>query len=773
MSFDKVEVAAAVRDAIQAVAQRAVAQGAPRPNFGRVISVNFVAQTAMVWFPGDAAPVSVNLLNSTLPGDWQDKYPNDTSTSYVGKGSVVAVETFNGKQYITAVLSGGQFAFDFKSSGIQSVAYGFDNDPADPTSSDYVFNIQWPTTTDADGTLPNYFWNGGPYAINIGPLVYNGGPANNPNGTIEFDVALNSSVTKSYKFNFDSSIFTNNFFVNGSVDNWFRVVAERTDNQNSFVTGRSINWFITADWKQGLGDWVAGTNCTFTLDPTIVDQNSLGSPKLISTNAAQVTIEAKTNSYTHIQVIPNASYAGQFYVRSTATWSDVRFAVDWYTSAGALISSTLPTAQSITAANTWQFMTFSLGTAPATAAYAIPRLRVGSTPPTSQSFWFDNYEMTSGDASVQEDFDVDLGLRVTGHGASDGNSQNSPGEFWMRIYIHWLNGLMFPHFNVRLRNSHMWNSPKSLYTKRPVYEYVSAPPAPVGFVGYTDSFAGYTHNPTSYRANQDNIVSSGPWRNPDLWLGRRAQQVLTGGGNITWDGTNLKWSLPFEIGGIGKSRAGLTNYYALLTMPTSGSIPIYPAGSAVATASSSGIPLAAGQSLWFGIPPGCGSTIPNATYFNGTASTTGGLFVLDNNNTFWWSPPEWAVLIAYRQVNDSTGFPIKLGTGLFLDKWTKPSLQSNFTNGTPNLQYRKIWPNMVKLHGVVVSGATTGSGTTFVSLPSGYRPASGLTIPIQNISSGANAWVSIDSATGNIAIHGAWANGNNFAINMDIPLDTV
>ena len=65
---------------------------------GRVVDVDFVNFTAMVWFPGDETPTKVNLFTSTLPGQWGTKYGTvSNETSYVGRGSQVIVENFYNK----------------------------------------------------------------------------------------------------------------------------------------------------------------------------------------------------------------------------------------------------------------------------------------------------------------------------------------------------------------------------------------------------------------------------------------------------------------------------------------------------------------------------------------------------------------------------------------------------------------------------------------------------------------------------------------------------
>lgn len=74
-------------------------------------------------------------------------------------------------------------------------------------------------------------------------------------------------------------------------------------------------------------------------------------------------------------------YRVEAWVYSPLGWSDLRTAIDWYTSAGAFISSGLGSATSVPA-GVWTRLSQTLN-APATASRAITRFRFGSTPPSS------------------------------------------------------------------------------------------------------------------------------------------------------------------------------------------------------------------------------------------------------------------------------------------------------------------------------------------------------------------------------------------------------
>jgi hypothetical protein len=84
-------------------------------------------------------------------------------------------------------------------------------------------------------------------------------------------------------------------------------------------------------------------------------------------------------------VTAGASYVACLWAYSPGGWSDLRPAVDWYTSGSAFVSSSLGSGTSL-AAGQWVF-TAQTFTAPATAARAVMRARHGGTPASSNTWY--------------------------------------------------------------------------------------------------------------------------------------------------------------------------------------------------------------------------------------------------------------------------------------------------------------------------------------------------------------------------------------------------
>jgi hypothetical protein len=84
-------------------------------------------------------------------------------------------------------------------------------------------------------------------------------------------------------------------------------------------------------------------------------------------------------------ITAGASYVACLWAYSPGGWSDLRPAVDWYTSGSAFISTSLGSGTSV-AAGAWTFLTQTF-VAPATAARAVMRARHGGTP-ASANTWY-------------------------------------------------------------------------------------------------------------------------------------------------------------------------------------------------------------------------------------------------------------------------------------------------------------------------------------------------------------------------------------------------
>lgn len=84
-------------------------------------------------------------------------------------------------------------------------------------------------------------------------------------------------------------------------------------------------------------------------------------------------------------ITPGATYTVSMWVYSPGGWSDLRPAVDWYTSADVYITSGLPSA-SVVAAGVWTYLEAAV-VAPATASRAAMRVRHGTTPSAADVYY--------------------------------------------------------------------------------------------------------------------------------------------------------------------------------------------------------------------------------------------------------------------------------------------------------------------------------------------------------------------------------------------------
>jgi hypothetical protein len=102
-------------------------------------------------------------------------------------------------------------------------------------------------------------------------------------------------------------------------------------------------------------------------------------------------------------ITPGAQYAASLWAYTSGGWSDLRPAIDWYTSGGSFISSGLGSGSAVGEAQ-WTYLEQTL-TAPATASRAVMRARHGGTPSVSDTWYVWGARITRVKASaVYEDF---------------------------------------------------------------------------------------------------------------------------------------------------------------------------------------------------------------------------------------------------------------------------------------------------------------------------------------------------------------------------------
>jgi hypothetical protein len=142
-----------------------------------------------------------------------------------------------------------------------------------------------------------------------------------------------------------------------------------------------------------------GSNSAISYDTTIFNaaRGGAASVKCIPNG---VSASGGVNSTVHTpvaSVTAGASYTASGWVYAPLGWTDLRTAVDWYTSADAFVSSSLGSATSVPAA-TWTFLSQTF-VAPATSSRAVMRGRWGTTPASTDLFYWWNLRLTA-DASV-------------------------------------------------------------------------------------------------------------------------------------------------------------------------------------------------------------------------------------------------------------------------------------------------------------------------------------------------------------------------------------
>lgn len=104
-------------------------------------------------------------------------------------------------------------------------------------------------------------------------------------------------------------------------------------------------------------------------------------------------------------------------------------------------------------------------------------------------------------------------------------------------------------------------------------------------------------------------------------------------------------------------------------------------------------------------------------------------------------------------------------------QWFTTSPTNGFTvNGSVPISYRLLANGDVQVYGKVQSGASTGSGTSWATLPAGfYNPNVAITQNMANISALTPLWVDL-STGGQLQTHGVWANGNVLLLNATFPI---
>jgi hypothetical protein len=196
--------------------------------------------------------------------------------------------------------------------------------------------------------------------------------------------------------------------------------------------------------------------------------------------------------------------------------------------------------------------------------------------------------------------------------------------------------------------------------------------------------------------------------------GYHAQWTLSGGGHVTWNGSNLLWSYRIIALPVEKTEFSSDGYIDI-NCPTSGTITYYKADgtTGTATCTSSGVPIGSWEALWYVVTPGQ-SRITDQTKF-----------VLTYHSNSNWRPNSNWLLIAVKNGDAASQYGLKfMPTNSVLRTWIAPSFTDSWVNYNTEYNqcgYYKDSENRVYLRGLVKSG-TTGNNYAIFVLPAGYRP---------------------------------------------------
>lgn len=178
-------------------------------------------------------------------------------------------------------------------------------------------------------------------------------------------------------------------------------------------------------------------NSTIARSTAVLAPKALGT-LLVTPNGISAAGGANADMTAAGTVIPGDNYSVECWVYSPAGWSDLRAAVDWYTSTGVFISSSLGSGTAV-AAGVWTFLRQTF-TAPATASRVVARVRHAGTPSSSDIYYawgarvndFTQLELTQVDDLIlidpSEDVTEDLlDQGITIEYGRDQDRQLSPG----------------------------------------------------------------------------------------------------------------------------------------------------------------------------------------------------------------------------------------------------------------------------------------------------------------------------------------------------------
>lgn len=786
--FEHVETAAAIREIMGALTEKKIQEIIPSSNYGRVISVNTTSLSATVWFPGDESPVSVNMFPNLVPAAWHELLgpvsgAGVTNTSYYGYGSQVEVRDFNGKKYITQVLTDAVLWPEARLMSPTLVAQVATEVAADQAGMpQQLVGEQYETFINC--SISNASLSDGG-SISFGPFTTKN-DALPGIGWIEMTVTELNGSTKYFKFPVNPPQDFQHTGGSSFLDDWFRIIPEQqicNPNPSQIVdfdvdvaikrtvyglkdefTPSEEVWFRVV--KRGNG-WT-GFYGQVTIRATNIQKGrSLSGRKLFmqetsispSPHKGYLGFHNAQHIYRDIDDYGIVDGFGRVIANQGTTgpgWGTSDSGPTWNPVAGGGFGADGQWGYIAPTANYVSYITLSSGSIESPDMYWDAYISALPTGAEVQHGFLARYIDTSNMNILKGNFNtagnITLSFVTVIAGASTviGSDLVVPGlTFAANTRIRFrarVNGNVFfmKAWNPSLTREPDWqriqigaafNTPASThkvgFMVQPGGANSNTKPITVGFDNVRAAL---------YVKGQDNTGRqwhTGPWRSGVLRLADSLQKTWTIDGKFLWDGTNFGWGSNqyIRFGGVGQHRNGLAAASGILQLPptsaTGFSIPVVPNGTA-RSVGSSGVQLDAGQSLWCAIPPG--QNWENMYEY---------LFIVDNTAAVDYDLPEWAVMIAMRCDTGAgvNGPEIRTGDGGFMDKW-RPMAGGFFTPNWSDFGspldvsgYRWDAPGVVRFKGLIKHTTTNQTGT-FFTLPASFAPTTGSKIFNQLSASG-------------------------------------
>ncbi len=689
-------------------------------------------QTARVWFTGDEQPVQVRLFSSTNPGQWQSQLqPGLTaSTNLAGYGSMVSCQRLNGELYITDVLTGGQFSYDLTTMNQYFVAtYPYAFSPNSVFGQ--VIAAKTHCTIVAEATFGQ--------SVEFGPFIKTAGSAAAPWVKINADFSIGSSQ---YDFIIPLSQF---YSGSDNLDRWFRILpcgessanaSGQVDYYDLDICVKETQYGLEPEFQSQSSEYwfrlvQRDPDASFVSADFSFETNLFDHPRSVDGNERLIQTVVTTppeiagyigfhNSEMNVFDLYDVKVRDRFdrsLAVSTTAWGTADDDTTWTLSGGTsanysvssnrgdiLPSSTGTTYNQVNSRLEYDFdVVFKISpshvaTGASHRGYALLR-RVDS----SNYYRFQLEFTTAGNVSIYIEKNVAT-VFTTLQSSAAFTTYTAGASFWVRAQIR-NSKLRMKVWGASAAEPSTWSLTHTSDTA-----ITGAGALAMGVQRVTSntnstlvtSFSEIDCNITSQARFSETGWSTGPYRSTVLRNAAELQKTWTCTSGFTWDNTNnaLGWTGEILLSGIGKHRNAQSQGSMYVTCPRNVSeyvIPVF--GNATPTTiavHANGVVLAAGRSLYVSVPPGERNVDLIENLFLVDSSTDGVEFQL----------PEWAVLIAHRQLGTSL---IRLGNGLWAGPEDVEVVTTDTSAATNNAAYSAT---------AGFAGATT-CGTTFIAPQSG------------------------------------------------------